>query len=359
MRESLRLTQTPINRFAPAIYRDSQIALPLAGSLTAPEAERGKKWTARSANEREREQRRKRDGCLSVAEIWEVVEVRQLSVQIQTQGLAGVCVWVCVRAVTCSRPDHGGLRRKFDQPGYTDRLQAIYLTAHRYRSVLLLARQETDPHPPIGRLAGCWNMSQIYVFHVCVSVRICIVWGEGVQLINPIPELLWTLEHCPNWSKRRDGITTPRITRSHTLTHSQAACRGGPGPEGGWELKPGRTLLRRAGLQTGKSRTLRAERASYEKQSEQQSEPHIWLISSLLESWWVFFFFLAVRVLVIDWPALFFLWLVYLWNKCTRKTNKPKKKPWPTPPLHLQSALHDTMSQKKKILNQSRHQNAF
>lgn len=43
MRESLRLTQTPINRFAPAIYRDSQIALPLAGSLTAPEAERGKK----------------------------------------------------------------------------------------------------------------------------------------------------------------------------------------------------------------------------------------------------------------------------------------------------------------------------
>lgn len=168
-------------------------------------------------------------------------------------------------------------------------------------------------------------MSQIYVFHVCVSVRICIVWGEGVQLINPIPELLWTLEHCPNWSKRRDGITTPRITRSHTLTHSQAACRGGPGPEGGWELKPGRTLLRRAGLQTGKSRTLRAERASYEKQSEQQSEPHIWLISSLLESWWVFFFFLAVRVLVIDWPVLFFLWLVYLWNKCTRKTNKQKK----------------------------------
>lgn len=193
---------------------------------------------------------------------------------------------------------------------------------------------------------------------MCVSVRICIVWGEGVQLINPIPELLWTLEHCPNWSKRRDGITTPRITRSHTLTHSQAACRGGPGPEGGWELKPGRTLLRRAGLQTGKSRTLRAERASYEKQSEQQSEPHIWLISSLLESWWVFFFFLAVRVLVIDWPAPFFLWLVYLWNKCTRKTNK-QKKPWPTPPLHPQSALHDTMSQKKKILNQSRHQNAF
>lgn len=240
-------------------------------------------------------------------------------------------MWVCVRAVTCSRPDHGGLRRKFDQPGYTDRLQAIYLTAHRYRSVLLLARQETDPHPPIGRLAGCWNMSQIYVFHVCVSVRICIVWGEGVQLINPIPELLWTLEHCPNWSKRRDGITTPRITRSHTLTHSQAACRGGPGPEGGWELKPGRTLLRRAGLQTGKSRTLRAERASYEKQSEQQSEPHIWLISSLLESWWVFFFFLAVRVLVIDWPALFFLWLVYLWNKCTRKTNKQKKNPDPRP----------------------------
>lgn len=155
-----------------------------------------------------------------------------------------------------------------------------------------------------------------------MCVRICIVWGEGFQLINPIPELLWTLEHCPNWSKRRDGITTPQITRSHTLTHSQAACRGGPRPEGGWELKPGRTLLRRAGLQTGKSRTPRAERASYEKQSEQQSEPHIWLISSLLESWRVFFFFLAVRVLLIDWPALFFPWLVYLWNKCTRKTNK-------------------------------------
>lgn len=265
-----------------------------------------------------------------------------------------VCVSVCAGCdMLPSRP------RGSEEEIRSARLQAIYLTARRYRSVLLLARQETDT-PLIGRLAGCWNMSQIYVFHVCVSVRICIVWGEGVQLINPIPELLWTLEHCPNWSKRKDGITTPRITCSHTLIHSQAACKGGPGPEGGWELKPGRTLLRRAGLQTGKSRTLRAERASYEKQSEQQREPHIWLISSLLESWWVFFFFLAVRVLVIDWPALFFLWLVYLWNKCTRKTNKQKKKPDPRP-LRVLSlpSLHDTMSQKKKILNQSRHQNAF
>lgn len=151
----------------PPLYRDSQIALPLAGSLTAPETERGKKWTARSANEREREQRRKRDRCLSVAEIWEVVEVRQLSVQIQTQGLAGVWVWVRVRAVTRSRPDHGGLRRKFDQPGYTDRLQAIYLTARRYRSVLLLARQETDPPP--DRTPG-WMLKHV------TNISVSCVW---------------------------------------------------------------------------------------------------------------------------------------------------------------------------------------